>query len=764
MALRPVGTATPAATTTNSRLRPVETAPVQPQTTTGPELSGGGFNIGAGLRTGDMVRDIFGGAVYGLSASMLPEEHTAKLATQLIPNSTAEYDQENDTWYLVRSSGERQPINAPGISSADFMNLAALASVVGGEVKLLSALSKGPAAVKGFANWLANTSKGQAVVAGGTTAAQEGLGDVAAGQEVDIPWGDVAFAAGTGGVGDAVGKVVINKGAKLYRKAQQAWQRMFGGTEPTKAAREALELAGVDVSTLSDEAIKRVNSNMPMFNGYPDAERARAAAQIALDADFRPTLGTITQDPATQMIESTIVKGGGPRDVGAAQLQRVDQTNQGVIQRQADEMFPPDQASAAQAQAELVQQKSERLGEFDAQFQDVRDRGAQTRLPTEGGAPSSTIITDPDIARAKAQVDAGAPPVPDKPKSILQPKVHSAVEKVSDKFTADDIMSTYPETENVREILGWMQRVSKRGKPGQVAIEAAQENLDQMALDGLLRGDADVVADMKAVRDEYKGFMKQWNANDLFGKLTQMDNQGLNLKYSPEEITNILLNSSEAGWLNKPGLTAAVKKLRTELGADSEAFTGIKNAIGRRAIGTESIKEVAEGELRVTGGTMRKRYNDAMMKRKELMESIFTPEELASMNHLTMVADQIHRKPGRGADLNSTTALALEAAEKTGANLRSTEKLAINLLPSQEFQWISPALKMATNVAEQATAKIAPLKMSKAVNQILNPANAAPGPRVPLGIPAAQAPPSLEEMLSVEDEEDLFDWLPDWMR
>jgi hypothetical protein len=529
-------------------------------------------------------------------------------------------------------------------------------------------------------------------------------------------------------IGQKAFNAISTSAARQGRRLESALASWFTpeGTL-TRPGKFALEAAGINPADLNPQQIKAINAMAPRFKGYTPEQQGNAA--LLTTQGVRPTLGSTTQDPAIQMQESLLSKGGFTNR-GAVEMRMSDDAAQAAIRGRVDQVAPPN-AGIGPAQVKLVGMKKDIKSEFDQVFQNLRTEAQGTFIDQKAS----------DALRAGLR--------------------ESAI-KVSSIADADNIMFDFPETldgeVNLNEVFEWARKAGKRGPAGQEAKKAMFSALEHAAERDMLKtpnlllegsggtGLTDNVVKRWMANDEqYKNFKGVWSANDLFSKLIQTDNQGVHLKYSPEEATNFLLNSSDSGWITKGGLETAVGKLRQTLGADSPEFNAIKYTIGRRIM----------GENKKPGATMRSAYQNAQMKRKALMSNLFTEEEMRNMDYITRAADLIQRKPGRGADINSTTALGLKGLTNDTGNLLKS------IFPTQERQYLGPLISMATHGASKLFDNIKP-RSSKA-GKLLNPAlGGLGGPKPPmagfmtaLGLPDWYVPES--------DPNENFQ-LPEWLQ
>lgn len=628
-----------------------------------------------------------GGAGYNTARAFLYEESLAKLAQMKNPGSTIE--EKDGTWYIDIPGQPRQAINAPGGSASDLYQAGGAAALTVGTMGLGSLAAKtllpkaGAAAVNAFFK----SKTGAGLITAGESAGRDAAGDMAVGEDVDVNLGRTAME----GLGGAGGQLAANAGTTflgkhLGRRANYATRKFDPRIKLSDANARKLKAAGVDVSVITDEQAQLINRNAPMYKGYDDAAAGRA---LYLDSQkIRPTVGSMTQNPSDQMSEDLLSKG----KYGAAaqaDMQMLEEASGRRVGEIADDLAPPGPGVAG-AQAELIKEQNLQKGGFNALFQGIRNRGANTAVQEDVAGALREEVTE-RVVRATSIEDA----------AILM----------------DDFPDAINGEVNLQSLMGWMQKVSKRGAPGQIATQSLMDGMDEAAGMMLMRGDPTAIADLRAVREAYRGFSKQWNAKDLFSRLIATDTQGA-LKVPPEEATNFLLGASDAGWTTKAGLNGALMKIKAEMGGTVQ-WTELRNAIGRRMIGGSAISEsVDTGATRFSGGMMRKQFDKAMKNRGETMKLLFSPDELAEMDNFTRMASWLSRKAGSGGALNSTTTLGLSSS--------GLSHIADSTLPKGMSRLI-PFLHAAEGALDAGVQRHT---ATNAVNRALNPAFRGAAPRI----------------------------------
>lgn len=633
------------------------------------------------------VPEYSGGLGYGAARAFLYEESLAKIAQMQNPGSTIE--EEDGTWYINIPGQPREAINAPGGSATDLYQLGGAAALTAGTMGIGSLAAKAllPKAAAGLVNTALRTKKGAALLTAAESAGRDVAGDIATGSDIDVNLPRVAME----GLGGAGGQGIANAatafvGKHVGRRANYAARKFDPRVALEKGNIRKLEAAGIDPSTITQDQAILINRNAPLYKGYDDASAGRA---LFMDSQkIRPTVGSMSQNPSDQMTEDLLYKGKYGASAQADMQMLEDQAGRRVSEI-ADELAPP--GSVIGAQAELVKEHALRKGGYNALFQGLRNRGANTAIQADTAeAIKGDLITR--LTKASSIEDATA--------------------------FMDDFPTGINGEVNLQSLIGWMQKAGKRGAPGQIAVNSLMDGMDEAATMSLMRGDPSVIADLAAVRKSYRAFSKRWSANDLFQKLIASDKQG-NLNVSPEEATNFLLGASDAGWTTKRGLHGALMKMKQELGPSGD-WNGVRNAIGRRMIGGSTIKEsVDTGATRFSGGQMRKQFEKAMDNRGETLRLLFTEKELAEMDNFTRLASWLSRKAGTGGALNSTTTLGLSSS--------GLSKVADSTLPKGASKFI-PFLHAAEGAMDRA---VQHHTATTAVNRALNPALRGVAPRIP---------------------------------
>jgi len=642
--------------------------------------------------TGGFMTDMY----KGLARTFLLPSDYGLLAQHLHPGSKLIQDEEGN-WVLdLYGSGKPEDyryLDAPGASPTNFLQGAGLMAT-GGLSGLAGKALVGKALGKVVAHKVAQkagTAIGAGTLAGGYSAGQQLAGDVINETPKDLDWNAVMGDAVVSAAGQKAFNVVSQPLLRMGRKGLSKLSEWFGSDGVlADEAIAALKAAGYNADAFTSEQVKRINSALYIFKGLPDEQLGRALGQEAFGV--RPTLGSITQNPSTQMDESLIQRGKYGPELADEYRSEVTVPWGERVREHADQLAPPGDVAATQRRALDI--KADTRNAFDAAFQQVRVAAGQTTIDQD----VYDVIKD------------------------------TMTKNIANKFSRHDVagvMDDFPKTVNgymdISELFAWATRANKKGAVGMEAVNTMRDGLRNPFARMLMEGDQSVIEQWDKLIGGYKRFTNLFEADDLLGQLLSTDKQGA-LRVSPTEAANFLLNARDAGLASKKGLHKAVLKLKDIMGPDDPAFVELKQAVGRRLIGASYIREhAADNTPGFNGQAMRRVFEDVMKNKGDTMRLMFDESEIKAFDNFTRFAAQLSPSPGKGGAPNSTTILGKAAA--------GIPRAIEGLMPKGAMRNLVPFMNSFMGIADSAARR----GQGRSVLQnVINPVQHALGNRSPL--------------------------------
>ena len=469
---------------------------------------------------------------------------------------------------VITIDGSDFYLNKPGLSVADLDRL-------GGQLISYSAGSRFYA----YGNMLKRMLGSMVAFTGVATARDVGSYALGGPQ----PEGERAVLIGALG---ALGIPVIHYGGLLARGVYNKAASWFkGGSLSPEAIRE-LEKAGI-VAAEIEPPLRRWFNEMERKYGTEGAVAETVARSLDEDLTVPLTAGEKSQRTATQQKEYIIT--GGARGSAAQDIAEAQRTTQAQKLESAAETL----AGGASRDTALSRTLAE-LGILSA-----RDHQA---FKVAFGDADRTLSFLPTTERQVLRDQVGF---------VSQGGSLEATEAYSLHMSAlDDILSGAQRARagrpavtvggefsgpSINSLFQWRSEVSKAAN--------ASSGSDGMALSSMIRNFDDYIDDLitkGSVLGNPKniGFWQQAvNLRRKFGKDWQattkedpnflasqvVDSQGV-IKLMPDEAANVILNSTNTGWLSKPFLNRNLLEIKKRLGVMSDGWRGIRDEVVLRMI------------------------------------------------------------------------------------------------------------------------------------------------------------------------------------
>ncbi len=174
------------------------------------------------------------------------------------------------------------------------------------------------------------------------------------------------------------------------------------------------------------------------------------------------------------------------------------------------------------------------------------------------------------------------------------------------------------------------------------AKRAIDRGLDDAVRNDLLAGDAEAVNAWRTAINNYRDdYAARFKNNDLVSALVARDrNNGGRLRVAPEEATNYIFGSTDLGFIDKRNMARNLTRLRDVLGADSDAWSAIRqeafNRLAEKGLGAST----PDGRM-FSGANFAKAWEDATRKNPEVMRMLFTAQERQDIGNFANVARRV---------------------------------------------------------------------------------------------------------------------------
>lgn len=485
--------------------------------------------------------------------------------------------------------------------------------------EMAGALVMPAAKLKAGAGWLVNTVRAAgmgAVIGGGTAAgdAEGGLSD----RINAVPKGAAIGAAG-GAASVPLAKAASWAGQKFGRVAGNVMRqrKYFDGTALTNEGRAALTAAGIDPDAIStafakDFAQKAARSSEPVSSakaaqmsefGIP-AYRANVTGDVTDFADFeRARRGGMGQTAATKV--------GNAADEQMSAARRAGET----IATDIGRGNPADQFDAAVAvQSGLRSAQDEALAGARGAYDALEAAGGGARGPSvvKLGSRIGQELEVQNVRIAPERVNAT-----------------SALQHLDDVFKGAEKGSVpFMDIERARQRLVGLRSAANRGSDGgdQFAmgrvIEAFDNKVDEIMTTAMIDGDPATLGLAKNARKLWSEYSQTFTgdgaASRFIQKMTDQD-------ASPDDVAKWLFSSGKLGTGQFNSTLAS--GLKTTLGADSEAWTSIRQGAFRQLI--QKAEGTTQPGPQKMATNIREFFNSPTTR--QLSKELFSPEERGMM-------------------------------------------------------------------------------------------------------------------------------------
>lgn len=512
------------------------------------------------------------------------------------------------------------------------------------------------------------------------SAASTPLRIAGAGATGSVVGGIAGFGAGEGGLENRLasageGAVVgglLGSGAETVLSGFARLWRARGGPamtdaqgNPTAAALALAREAGIDPSQLSPELLARMNAVAARGGGAGIPGSANAVAAESLPVPVPLTRGQATNDIGQLARENALARGADGADgmsvmadfrnqqqdalyanipayreriAGGAPIVERGQGGE-IISGRANELH-----DAAQAQSRGLYARAEELTPptplADRPF-GTDKRGAIDPL-TGSRRDANTPGRRADLPQGESQRmmqnawDAMVAEIP-------VPENAGPVASLLTRFgaSADGAGLPIADIFQMRKMLTNLQ--GGPPSPTTIAARAAKRaidrGLDDAVRNDLLAGDAEAVNAWRTAINNYRDdYAARFKNDDLVSALVARDrSNGGRLRVAPEEATNYIFGSTDLGFIDKRNMARNLTRLRDVLGADSDAWSAIRQEAFNR-IANKAIGRSGPNGREFSGANFAKAWEEFNSKNPELARTIFSAEERRDIGNFANVA------------------------------------------------------------------------------------------------------------------------------
>lgn len=540
----------------------------------------------------------------------------------------------------VNVDGQPQYLNRPGLTGR------ALAS---GAASIYSGLPMAGLMASGAGlGTLARTAL--AALTGGGASVNQDL--IAAGggsqQGIDVPRAGMSALFGAGVELASPAKAAI---VRMLRGNPEFATNVGGTINLTEAGRRAFVEAGIDPSTLSNDAMRAFWADAR--NAANPADAARAASARGLPVTIPLSRGDMTGRPSDQMFESLSEKGAFGQ--GAETVMRGFRSEQqdairgnipAIQTRLSGGQRPAVGDNMHQAGANIVA-RLQAMRSADEAAVDAAYTAARATNAELGGAGLSQMIseiTNSDRVR---------------PYLANSPRAQSAISQLTDIFNkarnADDL--NVP----VGNLFQWRRDISKLYGVTTDATEKTalrgvlrefDSQMDNLGTGSLMTGDPAAVQLWREAIGKASAKFQKWDSDTLVSKLADAD---------PLTASNIIFGSKDAGFIKSPELVQGLRQLRRTIPPENwneireEAFLRLANK-------GEGAYQGANRDF--SGVNFKKAWDGFMRDNRALARELYSDEEIRLISDFARVSASATGRVRGGDNFSNTTPAAANMVQR----------------------------------------------------------------------------------------------------
>lgn len=429
--------------------------------------------------------------------------------------------------------------------------------------------------------------------------------------------------------------------------------KIFGGitrapgdlsTESGQAANAALEQLGTSTAELSPAG--RVAMRKLVEEGRNPADAARVALAGDLPAPIPMTTGQITGLPGDQLDFNVALRGG-------AGAKASEEAQQFVNSQQAalDLNIARIVGGMADGPVPAWNEGGEAASQALNTVRDNAKRGVDAAYDAARAAEAPAILPKYDADALTGQM---AQRVAD-----FDPMRIGAVQRELDRIAMlsrgdVDLKRLFDARSRLTNL-----RISNDPIEARAASEAVK-GFDDFVGDALsnelFHGDPDTVQLWRTAIGKRRDFGELFQAGDLVERLTEKTGYGgaRRLKVDPGEAGNQIFGRSELGSIGRSNLYRDLGKIKSMVDADTWNQLRAEHFVRMAHRGEGAVEG---GAQQFSGAKFLKAWNDAKAKDMRLVQSLYAPEEIDTINRFAAVAARV-TNPVKGGDNPPNTAIA----------------------------------------------------------------------------------------------------------
>lgn len=465
------------------------------------------------------------------------------------------------------------------------------------------------------------------------------------------------FLSTDGSVEDRAKGAAIGGGLGL---ALAPLMKIFGGAtragadlsaEKGLAANAALEQLGSSTSEMSD--LGRLAMRKYMQEGIDPTDAARMALAQDLPAPVPMTRGQVTGLPGDQLDFNMALRGGaGPRAAEDAQ---------GFVNSQQDALrlnLARIAGGLADGEAPMWGGGGEAASAGLNAARDSAKRGVDAAYDAARAAETPAILPKYDADALAGQMFQRV--------ADFDPMRIGSVQRELDRIAMlsrgdVDLRKLFDARSRLTKL-----RISNEAIEAHAASEAVK-GFDDFVGDALsnelFHGDPETVQLWRTAIGKRRDFGEVFQAGDLVERLTEKTGYGgaRRLRVDPGDAGNLIFGRSELGSVGRANLYRDLGKIKSLVDADTWNQLRAEHFV-RIAQRGEGVIE--GGAQQFSGAKFLKAWNDAKAKDMRLVQSLYSPEEIDTINRFAAISARV-TNPVKGGDNSSNTAV---AAMKTMGN------------------------------------------------------------------------------------------------
>lgn len=395
-------------------------------------------------------------------------------------------------------------------------------------------------------------------------------------------------------------------------------------------------------------------------------EQAVAVAQArTLPVPVNLRRGQSTLDPDQQMLESQMAK-GVYGSLPGERIRASEEAQQAALRGNVREIGN----RIGGGQVQELGQGATRAQTALANAEQASREGFRNLYREARNADGAATIAGPQVSQGTFNIAEGLAAEGFTRRSA--PAVHEVLDEIQALATRSQAR---PAT-SIAEIWARRQELNalSRGVPSPqtAAAGTARRQLDawlEETIDnGLIEGDAAVVEMWRAADRARRSHAQQFEAGDFVSKLVARRPDGSNeLALDPQSAVNLIFGRSETGFTSQNGMIRNLMRLRTQLGANSPEWNGLREEAFLR------IARAGEGATTPTGrdfsgGNFAKAWESALAKSPGTMRLLFTEQERNLISQFANIARRTTTAVKGGANTSNTSAGAAQIVRRLFAS------------------------------------------------------------------------------------------------